>query len=175
MDTFEYITVIIQTLSTLAIVVTMIFIFLQAKSAKEQSKISQRTLEQSVYLQVEASLLELSKALINNPEIVPFLYDNKKIEDEENKMVSRRAFAVAILYLDMFDHVLTVEKQFPGVTDWSKQKWTSWMLDMFKSSPILCEVISKQDDWYKDDLRAIAERAKREKITSNKTVERNAE
>jgi hypothetical protein len=51
----------------------------QQKNSIEQTKISNTSLERSTYLDFEASVFELSKLLIQNPQVRPYLYDQKAL------------------------------------------------------------------------------------------------
>lgn len=131
----------------------------QARLTAEQARLTAEQVKRSTYLEFEASLFELSKLVIANPEVHPYFYDKKPMPSKnENHYSLVRSFS--IFYLDFFDHVATMEEIFPGETLWHKNKWDAWIIDMFCLSPSLLHVLMEEEDWYHQTLRELSRKAK---------------
>lgn len=128
----------------------------QAKASEEQVKLLNMSLERTTYIEFESMLLDLSKLIIQYPEVRPYLYDDKtcpKKDDKDYNLV----ISFCVYYLDFFDHVLTTEILSPGGTKWENHKWETWIYDMLKTSPSLRETLNDERHWYDEALYKILE------------------
>lgn len=166
MTGYETLSVTAQIITFFFLTMSILYYYRQAKAAREQAiaatnqtNLLTASLERSTYLDFEASLFELSKLIIQNPQIRPYLYDKKplpgKSDPDYNLVVS-----FCVFYLGFFDHALTMEKLSPNGTQWTEKKWKSWIEDMFNCSPALRQVFSEERHWYIDDLGPLLDRSK---------------
>lgn len=162
MTTFEQISIGIQIIQFFCLAIAIIFYYRQAKAAKEQAvaatnqaKLLTLSLQRSTYIDFESSLFELSKLIIQKPEVRPYLYDNLPMPDKDARDYNL-VLSFCVFYLDFFDHVLTMEEISPLGTQWTKENWENWICDMFKSSPSLRQVHINERSWFVDKLSELA-------------------
>lgn len=156
---FEKMSILIGIVNFIVITIALTFYYRQAKAAQEQVKILNMSLERNTYMDFESSLSQLSKSLIQYPDLRPYLYDNKTCPKKEHNDYNV-IISFCVLYLDFFDHVITMEKLSPGGTQWSSSEWSSWICDMLKNSPALRETLENEKDWYNEELYKKLEKVK---------------
>jgi hypothetical protein len=165
MTQYETINLSLQFITFITISIALFYNYKQMRATKEQAKAATAqtgllsdSIQRSTYIDFEASLLEVSKSLIQHPNVRPYLYDKKPLparnNDDYNLVVS-----FCVFYLDFFDHVLTMEQISPHGTQWGKSNWEAWIMDMFNCSPSLRKVYLKERHWYAPALGVIADKA----------------
>ncbi len=158
MSEYEKTSILIQALSAIAVATALIFAYIQSKAASDQAKLLRRSLIQDAYITFESTILDFTKVMIDNSEVMPFFYQSYDFEDIKNPELSFKVFTVAVFCLDFFDHVLATERLIPGATNWSEANWENWIEGMFLSSPVIRHVIRLYPDWYDTRLLVIAQR-----------------
>ena len=117
-----------------------------------QVSINSKALRANVGHSVASLVTDMDKIFISNPELIPYFYSGESINVEDKQY--QRAQQVAIMFLDVFDIVVTQNKHFTD--QWEKPSaWNQWMIDVFSSSPILRDTFDEYQDWYGDNLKAI--------------------
>lgn len=158
MNSFEICTVAISTVTMVFVGISMICYAKQAHAAARQTELLKDSLARSTYAAFEGTVFELSKVLIANSGVRPFFYEASAMPCKGHPMYDQ-IMACAILYLDFFDHALTVEQQSPGGTTWDGNNWRHWIKDMFLKSPTLRKTALAERDWYNVELGNMAEDA----------------
>jgi hypothetical protein len=89
--------------------------------------------------------IQLDQVFIEKPDLRPYFYDGKPIAKDDAKY--DQVVATAELMMDVFDQIAGDSKDFPEYYD-DPGAWDRWMVEMFKSSPILRWFCDKYSHWY---------------------------
>ena len=163
--TFEGLSVSVAFLSALGTVAALVFISRQVHHASRQVDEARKQAEQ-VRIQVEVSAMgqlvqlmtEINKVFIAEHDLRDCFFEKRSLADSDASY--NKAQAIAEMFLDVFDHVLTHVSELPEF--WSRHGtfWQDWIVDMFRRSPTLCAYYRKKGDgWYTDDLAELYRRA----------------
>jgi hypothetical protein len=113
------------------------FIWLQLKSAND-------SLRTGVYANMSNWTFELDKASLEHPELRPYFYDGKDID--ESDPLYPTAAAMAEFHLDTFDSIMEYNRSFAAAD--LHEGWSNWMMNAFDASPILVHTIEKMRSEY---------------------------
>jgi hypothetical protein len=110
----------------------------------------------SIRANVESSTVtqvtKLDQVFMQKPDLIPYFYEGKSIDDKATDY--REVSATAVMVLDVFDLVASQNRHFPEFWD-TPGAWDEWMIDVFSTSPILRATIDKYPNWYGPDLKEL--------------------
>jgi len=143
---YEFLSLIISIAGFLSVLVTLFILVRQTKAMTDQSKYLANALASSVYQTVTNTSFALDTMFMEHPELRPYFFDGKEIDEKDSnyEIVS----AAAEFHLDYFISLLVQIKYFPerfGAVQ-------AYILDEFAQSPMLCRYLEKRKAWYSDEL-----------------------
>jgi len=113
--------------------------------------------EKSIRANVQNSVLNyviaLDRLFMEKPYLIPYFYEGKPINDQDEKY--QEVAATAEMILDIFDLISVQNKSYLEFWE-SPQAWDEWIIDTFSTSPILRDTLDKRLNWYDEivlDLR----------------------
>lgn len=165
-DTITLVTQAFSILSTLAVLITLVYLARQTNALIRQTSIQDetlatlirqtelqsKTLSQNIYATVEAVTLEIDMQFLVHHELRPYFYGGQDIRPNMRSKTYRKVEAMCEMFIDFFDHILTIINEIPEAASWSKEWWDRWIIDMFRNSPPLRRYYLSVRDWYPDDL-----------------------
>lgn len=113
---------------------------------------------------------EISKMFFDQPELLPYFFDSKNI-DEKDKHYDK-AYALAGMRIDLASTFYDQSQFVPAFRDENNpalQAWTRYMKDIFAKSPVMCKTLEKNSSWYTNDFVAFAREGCRNAPPSTKT------
>jgi len=130
---------------------SLIFVVVQVR----QTTVS---MQASMYATIATQTLEMDKMFIEKPELRPYFYDGQDIK--KGDLNYDRVLSIAEYQLDYFDSTRTELGYIPRDQDTQEDRatWNNYLGDSFANSPILCERIKANPEWYMRDLVRIAEK-----------------
>jgi hypothetical protein len=155
MSAYELISLIVWTISAVAVVYSLY-------QVNRQTRILARQTEYLARAQLESSIESLSnqsrdvtRIFLTYPELRPYFYEGQDI-DEKNPHF-HRAETVAELILDIFwtMHSQAARVDFSGMNDDlhnGEGLWDDFVQDSFALSPILCKTLNKRQGWYGPEM-----------------------
>ncbi|MBK7674564.1 MAG: hypothetical protein IPJ27_07205 [Candidatus Accumulibacter sp.] len=153
-------------LSLITVITIIVQVYNLAKQTENQTKVldvqsrSLDSLNQSLQAQERALSnhnwqflinqdAEISRVLMEHPELRPYFYASKPINDKDKNF--DRVILLADMYLD-FVELFDKEniKRIIGSEDRQKYLglWNNYFRDIFQSSPVLCSHYYEVKDWY---------------------------
>ena len=99
--------------------------------------------------------ITLDRLFVERPELRPYFYDCKPLDDKDEK--SAQVHAAAELMLDVFDVVADQSKNFAEYYE-RPEAWDNWITDMFATSPVLRSKLQQSSDWYDYKLQRLYEK-----------------
>ena len=103
----------------------------------------------SIRVNVENSIVthvtSLDQVFITDPDLTPYFYANKPINEDDPKYP--KASATAVMTLDVFDEVAGQNRHYPEFWD-TPEAWDEWVIGVFSTSPILRDTFDKYPCWY---------------------------
>jgi hypothetical protein len=135
---------------------TLIFVAWQTREAASQSKALTRTLIASATESISKILIDLAVAEMQHPGVRRFFYDGLEINKGNARYDEVEAFAFA--YIDLFDYYLVTKAHFADLPELTT-RWDAWMVQMFRTSPLLRKVYSQAVGLYSKDLGSIYQKA----------------
>lgn len=125
----------------------------QVSNLNKQTERNTTALEAQVWQAVTQQQVEISKVMIQYPELFPYLSEGKVITPADKDF--NRVITVADMYLDFIDgfgdkHVRTLS----GMEDNGKfwVLWEKYFHDLFANSPALCLRYTEVADTYIEDV-----------------------
>ena len=100
-------------------------------------------------------VINLDRLFIERPDLRPYFYDCKPIDDKDEKFAQVQS--AAELMLDVFDVVADQSKSFAEYYD-RPEAWDIWITDMFATSPVLRSRFQQSSDWYDNKLKQLYEK-----------------
>lgn len=146
----ELIKLLISVGSFVTVCITLVFLVLQNRIIVGQTRFALQSVESSVFSTITGQNLETDKMFFQYPELRPYFYQGKDIEDSDP--LAERAKAAAECLLDYYDSQTTQLKKYPSIWRYEKGSWEANIIDMFAWSPVLCRYLEVTKDWYGDDL-----------------------
>lgn len=155
--------------SSIAVVVTLIFLKTQTQCAVDASRSQNHSI-------LREEMLKIDEVFIQYPEIRKYFYEGVSIDTSD--ALYPRAEAAAEMLLDITEHMLGQAILFPRLHQKSNdekkfwQTWDTYIVDMFVTSPLLLAYLQKKHQWYSFQMRKRMEEAQhrilmREKAGSN--------
>ena len=136
---------------------SLIFIFLQTRFLYTQNAKTTVNMQASMYSTIATQTLEMDRIFIERPDLRPYFYGGVDIkEDDKNYNL---VLSIAEYQLDYFDSTRTELGYIPPDHDTQEDRetWHHYLADSFAKSPILCERIKSNSNWYMEDLVKIAQ------------------
>jgi hypothetical protein len=99
-----------------------------------------------------ANVLALDRIFFDHPELRPYFYEGKDL-DEADPLYPKVA-AVAEMHLDVFDHDIEYRQQFPKQY-YSPQAMERFVHNMLAKSPVMRRYLRKNAEWYSPQLREL--------------------
>lgn len=94
--------------------------------------------------------LEVLGKIIDNPEVRPFLYDNKRISRDTDPETRSKVLTFCEIFVDFFEHV---SFQRPHIEEKAIVTWEKYTSSMFASSYEMRKFFRENMNWYHGDLR----------------------
>jgi hypothetical protein len=162
----EFISLCISFLYFITVVVTLIVLIYQNKIISMQTSYALQSVEGSIYANITAQSLAEDQIFISNPELRPYFYGGKELE--QNDPLSHKVHATAEYLLDFFDSLESQLKKYPTLWIHEKREWEANTVDMFAWSPALCNYLDATKTWYSEDLYALRVAGERKRQQGNK-------
>jgi hypothetical protein len=167
-------------INSIAIIVTLILLIMQTRFLRrelglvqEQSKAAIDDARAASYDGLREMVLKINEVFLQWPEIRKYFYEGVPLNSSDP--VYPRAEAAAELILDIMEHMLWQSATFPylygtplrdgkssirfaGPGEDGSTFWDNYIIDMFRSSPLLVAYAQKKRRWY---LKALIERMER--------------
>lgn len=138
-------------------ILSLAFIILQTRAMNEQSRLATENMQASMYATIAAHTMEMDRIFVDRPELRPYFYSNKPI-DEADKVYDQ-VMAVAEHELDLFDSIYTQLGYIPDDEDKDEDRetWRRYFAASFAKSPALCKRYYANKDWYMRSLGKLAD------------------
>jgi hypothetical protein len=149
MTSYEALSLIVWTVSSLAVIVSLYLVYRQTSIFAKQTEYVARSLVESQSESLNNQSHEISRIFIAYPELRPYFYHGQPIEEDHPDY--HRAEAVAELILDIFWSMSNqARRSAPGELDrdGSGKLWQAFVGDSFAQSPILVKTLTKRQNWY---------------------------
>lgn len=109
-------------------------------------KVTNESLRTSIYTEMSNWTFELDKTFLSHPELRPYFYSGKAIDEQKDAGLYSLAISVAELESDTMDSILELGEHFPAGAP--NQGWQFWMEDTFNRSPIICKYLEDNRGQY---------------------------
>ncbi len=168
----ELIKLIISVASFITVCVTLVFLVLQNRIIVAQTRFAAQSVESNVFSTVTGQNLMTDEMFVRYPELRPYFYLGKDIEDGDP--LAERVKAAAELLLDYYDSQSSQLKNYPNMWRYEKGSWEANITDMFAWSPVLCRYVDANKAWYGDDLKMLkaAGEQKRQGVGGRQAMDR---
>jgi len=110
----------------------------------------EKSLRSSTRSSIYSLAASLKQTMINNPELRPYFYDEKKISEGDPN------FDKVMLTADLF--CLYLEKiatQGEGLSSINNKAWCNYIKGVYKTCPAIRSHLIDRESWYSDELWAI--------------------
>src|SRR5262249_22377425 len=96
---------------------------------------------------------EISRIFVQYPELRPYFYDGKTIEEDHPDYLRAESVAETILDIiwTMYNQANRVANQ-EFVTGDAKNLWVAYVTDAFVGGPILVKILTKRQNWYGQEI-----------------------
>jgi hypothetical protein len=97
--------------------------------------------------------LEMSKVFFDQPELLPYFFDRKNIDEKDKHY--EKVYALAGMRIDLAGTFYDQSRFVPAFRDKNNpawQAWTRYMKDIFAKSPVMCKTLEKNSSWYTNDF-----------------------
>jgi heme/copper-type cytochrome/quinol oxidase subunit 2 len=149
----ELIKLLISVATFVTVCLTLVLLVLQNRTVVMQTRYALQSVESNVFSTVTTQNLAEDKVFIKYPEVRPFFYNGKKLSPGDP--LRHRVLATAEYLLDLFDSMSTQLKKYPRLWRHEKNAWEQNIIDMFAWSPVLCNYLEVNKDWYNEDMLAL--------------------
>jgi hypothetical protein len=149
----EFISLCISFFYFVTVVVTLIVLIYQSKIISMQTSYALQSVEGSIYSNITAQSLAEDEIFINHPELRPYFYAGKELE--QNDPLRHKVHATAEYLLDFFDSLESQLRKYPNLWIHEKREWEANTVDQFAWSPALCNYLDATKDWYSEELYAL--------------------
>ena len=163
----EFISLCISFSYFVTVVVTLIVLIYQNKIISMQTSYALQSVEGSIYANITAQSLAEDQIFISNPELRPYFYEGKELE--QNDTMRHKVHATSEYLLDFFDSLESQMKKYPNLWIHEKREWEANTVDMFAWSPELCRYLDATKDWYSEELYALRVAGERKRQQGHKT------
>ncbi len=149
----ELIKLIISVGTFVTVCLTLVFLVLQNRIIVAQTRFALQSVESNVFSTVTGQNLQTDDMFLRYPEIRPFFYQGKDLEDSDP--LAGRVKAAAETLLDYYDSQTTQLQKYPNIWRYERGSWEANIIDMFAWSPVLCRYLEANKGWYGDELMAL--------------------
>lgn len=163
LTSFEAISLIVSIVGFAAVILTLWFMRRQTGAMITQTKSGTDSLKSSAYQSCATQMFTVDAAFVKYPELHRYFYSG--VDVTEGDPAYERVIAMAELFLDYVDTVLTQEEQLPAF--WPLDKWEQYFIDIFSSSPVLCRYLNLTKVWYPDKVIRLKEAGERLCVQKN--------
>jgi hypothetical protein len=153
MHVHELIKLIVSLASFVTVCITLFLLVLQNRTIVMQTRFNLESVESSVFGTVTNQSLASDEMFVRYPELRPYFYSGKNLEEGDPR--ADQVKALAEYYLDYFQSLSTQLKKYPHLWRYEKREWEANIVDMFAWSPALCRYLDANPDWYSEELAAL--------------------
>jgi hypothetical protein len=146
----DLIKLIVSLASFVTVCVTLFFLVLQNRTIVLQTKFNLQSVESNVFSTMTNQSLASDEVFLSHPELRPYFYSGKVLV--ENDPLAERVKSAAEYYLDYFESQTTQLRKYPNLWRSEKNAWEANIIDMFAWSPVLCQYLEINKDWYDEEL-----------------------
>lgn len=146
MSSYETISLLLSLAGSIGVIVSLWLLY-------RQTGIFNRQLMVGVTQSMSDYTLEISRLFLQNPDLRPYFFEGKTIEENDPNYL--RAEAVAEVILDIFWTLSSESKRIQGSEFGSEEvrsQWRTYVGDCFANSPILTSFLKKRQGWYGSEL-----------------------
>ena len=122
----------------------------QANTLEAQAETSQKLAKATIHQNLMQQCNMLSQNIRNAPQVAPYLYDGKTFEPTGNVEADTELRALIDVAcedkLDVMDTVLDMKSSLEGIFP-NDPGWEAWIVDSFKTSPMLCDKFENSRWW----------------------------
>ena len=136
---YEFFALVVSALGFVAVAISLIFLMKQTAAAALQSKYVADSLSSSNYAALSTMMFGVHQAFVDYPEIRPYFYDGKCIDEGSPDYV--RSLAVAAHMLNYFSYIAILSDRYSRL--WPPDWWAGYMEAMFASSPVMRRYLRK--------------------------------
>ncbi|MGO8762062.1 MAG: hypothetical protein ACLP2P_15210 [Desulfobaccales bacterium] len=149
----DLIKLIVSVASFVTVCVTLFFIVLQNRTIVMQTKYNLESVESNVFGTMTSQSLASDDVFLRNPELRPYFYSGKALI--KNDPLADKVKSVAEFYLDYFESLSTQLRKYPNIWRFEKNAWEANIIDMFAWSPVLCQYLEVNKEWYGEELMGL--------------------
>lgn len=166
MTTYEAVSLFISVAGFVTIMASLWLVYRQTRIFARQADYLARSIFENLSESMNRQSHEISRIFVEYPELRPYFYDGKTIEEDHADYL--RAEAVAETILDIFWTMANqadraVKSEY--VSGDARNLWVSYVTDAFADGPILVKILTKRQNWYGQEMveimQAALERANR--------------
>ena len=118
------------------------------KATKRQVEVMLEQAREDVHERLYSQSLEIMKFFAENPEVRPYFYDNKDLEDA-GELERLKVLSTAEMVSGFMELVALQIKQQPAEI---QPRWAAYIEDTYNSSGAIREHLTTCEAWYAEDL-----------------------
>jgi hypothetical protein len=153
MHVHELIKLIVSLASFVTVCITLLLLVLQNRTIVMQTRFNLQSVESSVFGTVTNQSLASDEMFVRYPELRPYFYAGKNLEEGDPR--AEQVKALAEYYLDYFQSQSTQLQKYPNLWRYEKKEWEANIIDMFAWSPVLCRYLEINRGWFNEELVAL--------------------
>jgi hypothetical protein len=153
MHVHELIKLIVSLASFVTVCITLFLLVLQNRTIGMQTRFNLQSVESSVFGTVTNQSLASDEMFVRYPELRPYFYAGKNLEEGDPR--ADQVKALAEYYLDYFQSLSTQLQKYPNLWRYEKREWEANIIDMFAWSPVLCRYLETNRGWFNEELVAL--------------------
>lgn len=120
--------------------------------ALDQTVRLRESIDTSTWSALSAQIIEVDKAFVSHPEIVPYIYEGVPISRDDVNYP--RAYAMGVLTIDLMDSATVMGRHIdPEI--FQPEAWDRYYEYQFKHSPIMCKIILEEAEIYGPEIVSI--------------------
>jgi len=152
MSNFEVISLIVSVAGSVAVIVTLWFVYRQTRLFAQQTDYISRTLLTGVTQSIGSEVEEITRLFIEYPEMRPYFYKGQSIDETHAHYA--RAEAIAELLLDSLYSIAEQARRAGTLASTQRPgaNWDAYISDIFAQSPILVKFLTERQAWYTEEL-----------------------
>jgi hypothetical protein len=152
MSGIEVVSLIVSIAGSVAVIVTLWFVYRQTRIFARQTEFVARTLATSLADNINSQVEQITRLFIEYPEMRPYFYKSQPIEESHADYA--RAEAIAELVLDALFTISDQAKRSGELRAGQRASgnWLAYVSDSFAQSPILVKFLTERQTWYNEEL-----------------------
>ena len=152
MSTVELISLIVSLAGSIAVIVTLWFVYRQTQIFARQTDYVARTLSTSLADNINSRVEAITRVFIQYPEMRPHFYEGQPIDESHANYA--RAEAIAELVLDTLFTISDQARRSGALRPGQRPdaNWEAYVSDSFAQSPILVKFLTERQAWYTEEL-----------------------